>query len=538
MEIIKGQVISGEFSKILIRKKSSEKIEIGELLVSETEYGYFILQVFDLEYGSQISRANLEMVSGYHLEEDSTDNIMDENMRTYIIAYAKPLIMVSNKHARLTKSMPDFLSKVRAVKKGDLHFMRKPKKELYLGTLRSGSSIVDVDILLDGEKVFSHHILVPATTGRGKSNLTKVLLWEQLDKDYCGVLVLDPHDEYYGRNSFGLKDHPEKESVVYYTPTNVPVGQRTLKFNIESLTPGHFNGVAYFSDPQKQAMGAYFSQYKNHWIRAIVYGKKLANVTFHDDTINVLKRRMISLLSLEIDAENNLHSTGIFDTTAAKTTVADICDNLESSKTVVIDTSSFTGAIEILVGSLITTEIFKRYKRHKTRGTLKDKPVVSVVLEEAPRVLGKEVLMGGSNIFSTIAREGRKFRVGLMAITQLPSLIGRDILANMNTKIILGLELASERNAIIESAAQDLSTDSRSIASLDIGEAIVTSNFARFAIPIKIPYFDDLVIKTQNEAARKKNKDFGESEDRKSTEVQKMIEKREVADSFAGVKLK
>jgi len=94
-----------------------------------------------------------------------------------------------------------------------------------------------------------------------------------------------------------------------------------------------------------------------------------------------------------------------------------------------------------------------------------------------------------------IAREGRKFNIGLTAITQLPSLIPRPILANMNTKIILGVEMAPERQAIIESASQDLSSDARNIASLDRGEAIITSNFARFAIPIKIPLFEELVAK-------------------------------------------
>ena len=110
----------------------------------------------------------------------------------------------------------------------------------------------------------------------------------------------------------------------------------------------------------------------------------------------------------------------------------------------------------------------------------------------------------GSNIFSTIAREGRKFKVGLIAITQLPSLIQRQILANMNTKIILGIEMAPERQAIIDSASQDLSTDSRNIASLDKGEAIITSNFTKFAIPIKIPYFPDVVKDTQNKINKEK----------------------------------
>jgi DNA helicase HerA-like ATPase len=75
----------------------------------------------------------------------------------------------------------------------------------------------------------------------------------------------------------------------------------------------------------------------------------------------------------------------------------------------------------------------------------------------------------------------------------LPSLIPRDILANMNTKIILGVELKPERQALIESAAQDLSADERTIASLDKGEAIVTSNFLPFATPVKIPAFEETV---------------------------------------------
>ena len=194
-------------------------------------------------------------------------------------------------------------------------------------------------------------------------------------------------------------------------------------------------------------------------------------------------------------------------TQAGENTIADIGNELEDSKIVIIDTSSFSGSEEILIGSLISNEIFNRYKGYKTRGKLNDKPVISVVLEEAPRVLGKEVLEKGPNIFSTIAREGRKFKIGLTAITQLPSLIPREILANINTKIILGIEMAPERQAIIESASQDLSEDQRNIASLDKGEAIVSSNFAKFAIPVKIPLFDD-VVKEELGKQKKLKRDF------------------------------
>ena len=98
-------------------------------------------------------------------------------------------------------------------------------------------------------------------------------------------------------------------------------------------------------------------------------------------------------------------------------------------------------------------------------------------------------------MFATIAREGRKFGVGLVAITQLPSLIPRQVLANMNTKVIFGTEMKPERVAMIDSASQDLSDDDRTIASLGRGEAIITSSFAPFAIPIKVPPFEETVGK-------------------------------------------
>ena len=165
-----------------------------------------------------------------------------------------------------------------------------------------------------------------------------------------------------------------------------------------------------------------------------------------------------------------------------------------------------------MIGSIITTEIFNKYKNYKAEGLLDDKPVISVVLEEAPRVLGKDALERGPNVFASVAREGRKFKVGLTAITQLPSLIPRQILANINTKIVMGTEMKAERQSIIESASQDLSDDEQNIASLDIGEAIVTSNFLKFATPVKIPLFESLVSKSQNRKYKTEFSGIGDSQ--------------------------
>ncbi|HLC52541.1 MAG TPA: DUF87 domain-containing protein [Candidatus Nanoarchaeia archaeon] len=333
------------------------------------------------------------------------------------------------------------------------------------------------------------------------SNLMSCLLWDIAGKDYAGMLVLDPHDEYYGRTGLGLKDHPNINKISYYTPSKPPAGAKSLKLNISKLKPEHFQGAINLSDPQRQCLYVYYKKFKQEWIYHILAETNIENVRFHEDTIAVVKRKLISLLGLDFE-NGKLSCSGIFDMISGENTINEICLDLERRKIVIIDTSYFGGSLEILIGTIVSSEIFERYKYYKKTDEIEDKPVISIVLEEAPRVLGKKVLEQGSNIFETIAREGRKFQVGLMAITQLPSEIPKNILANMNTKIILGLEMGSERQAVIESSPQDLSQDNRNIAALDKGEALITSTFTKFAVPVKIPWFADVAKKKEEKFER------------------------------------
>lgn len=481
-------VVSGGFGGILIRTKRDKPFELGELLITETPAGKILLHVYDLAYGSQLSQQHLELVSGLKLEEDESLGLMDPHLRNYVLAKAQGLVTIAGKNATACKSLPSMFAPVRAITPEDITFLTAPPTPLFVGNLRSGSTVLDVPIYLNGKDVLSHHVLISATTGKGKSNLAYAMLWDLCGKDYAGMLVLDPHDEYYGRAKLGLKDHANRDKVSYYSPDPVP-GGRTLKLNLSLVQPHHFDGVMPWSDAQRECLTAYWKRHPNDWITQILTGEKIDG--FMEGTLAVVKRRLQQLLDLNV-IDEKLTASGVFDLHAGQTTVSDIVRDLENAKIVIIDTSSFAGPVEILIGSLIASEAFQRYKRCKQDGSLKDKPVISIVLEEAPRVLGKDALERGGNIFSTLAREGRKFKIGLVAITQLPSLIPRDILANINTKIILGTEMKPERQALIESAAQDLSEDDRTIASLNKGEALITSTFVAFATPIKIPLFETI----------------------------------------------
>ncbi|OIO65000.1 hypothetical protein AUJ68_04330 [Candidatus Woesearchaeota archaeon CG1_02_57_44] len=483
----RAQVIGGSFGSLLARQKDGRRLELGELLVCDG----MLLQVNELLYGSQISQQNLEMVSGMALEEGADVSLISPELRAYTLARLRLLLGLDG---RAPKELPGFMSVCRDVTASDLGFLVKPATPLLVGKLRSGSRVIDLPLYVDGAKAFAHHILITATTGRGKSNLLSCMLWDATGKDYCGVLVLDPHDEYYGRVGVGLRSHPS--GVVYYTAQDVPPGGRTLRISLDSLRPWHFNGVAWWSEPQQEALSAYYRMYGSQWVTGILLRDTPQG--FQEGTVEVLKRRMMGVLDVDV-AQGGLVCRGVFDSSRGETTVRDIVSELESGKTVIVDTSPFGGQQELLIGSMVSWELLHRYQGYKRTGELAGKPVISIVLEEAPRVLGKDVLERGSNVFSTIAREGRKFKIGLLAVTQMPSLIPRTILANMNTKIILGMEMKPERDALIDSAAQDLSSDERAIASLSVGEAIVSSTFTRFAVPVKADDYRDVVAREEKD---------------------------------------
>ncbi|MFB5632956.1 MAG: ATP-binding protein [Nitrosopumilus sp.] len=507
---IVGQVVGGSFGDIVIRQKAGTNLEIGDLMVSEENGSFLILQVFSLEFGSQIQDKMQQMMSGVNLEQGVVDaQFYEPDFVNYVLARIKPLARVykENNDVKIPKSLPSFFNKLRLITKEDLKFLQKEKDSVFVGYIRSGSKIIkEAEVWLPAEDVFSHHMLIPATTGRGKSNLVKTILWSVLDTNKVGALVLDAHDEYFGRTGIGLKLHPRaKDNLMYYTPSNPPVGANRLTINLQSIRPEHFEGIVDFSDPQFQAIRMAFRQHRKNWIRELMLtdavdagmeNNSQSRGEFAAATMMVVQRKLRLLLSLEKDEEGVVFSRHeVFDsTTKGLTTVDDIVKDIEQGKVVVLDTSRLGDEAELLVGNIIASKLLEKYKDAKASGELDRKPVATIVIEEAPRVIGVDVLTTrNDNIYSTIAKEGRKFKVGLTAITQLSSVIPKTILANMNTKIILGNEMKQEREAIIASASQDLSEDDKNIASLDKGEAIITSIFVPFAMPIKIPLFEDIV---------------------------------------------
>ena len=526
MSELLGVVIGGSFQKVLMRVKAGAQVMLGTLASIREDNTTLFFQVVDLLYGSQLSDINREFISGVDLEEYPHElTLLDEKQRNYVLAYLKPLVTLRDNTVTLSSSLPLLFSQVHAVDEKDFSFISQPKKSLFFGYLRSGSATLQQSVQLPGNEVLNHHMLIAAQTGKGKSNLTKCLLWNSVAETYCGMLVLDPHNEYYGSGRQGLAQHPDKERVVFYSPTSIP-GAFSLVINLKDIYPSHLTPLLNWSEAQFTFLAVAYNYFKENWIERIFTEpleqlNTLGETEFKDTTILVVRRNLQRLLQVKLHPHTRqLQCKGIFQQQAGAATTADICSSLENAKTVIVDTSHLTDAAELLVGTILTTSIFSKYRTYKQSDQLQYKPSIAIVLEEAPRVIGKDALEKGRNIFSTLAKEGRKFKVGLIAITQLPSLIPKDILANIGTKIILGMELGTERRAIIESAAQDLSLDESAIASLDKGQAVLTSSFSKFAIPFAVPLFEDML----QDAMQQQKTSFSSSDSPSTTPTRKIPE--------------
>ncbi|MDO8640746.1 MAG: ATP-binding protein, partial [Nitrosarchaeum sp.] len=90
-----GQVVGGKFGDVIIRQKAGSNLEIGDLMVSEENGSYLILQVFALEYGSQIQDKMQQMMSGVNLEQGIVDaQFFEPEFVNYVLARIKPLARV------------------------------------------------------------------------------------------------------------------------------------------------------------------------------------------------------------------------------------------------------------------------------------------------------------------------------------------------------------------------------------------------------------------------------------------------------------
>ena len=109
-----------------------------------------------------------------------------------------------------------------------------------------------------------------------------------------------------------------------------------------------------------------------------------------------------------------------------------------------------------------------------------------VMIDEAHRFIPKEGKTPANRTVGRIAKEGRKYGVGLMVVSQRPSDVDAGVLSQCGTMIALRVTNESDRSAVRGSLPDDLGDLGQLLPSLRTGEALVLGDALQVPSRVRI----------------------------------------------------
>ncbi len=508
--VVRGRLFGRNVLDGTFRAAPDEDLFLGELLVAidtGTDRRY-LFRIVDVTYGTEHREPGwAERIAGMLLADDERGEqglhpIHEQARRTYRVAdcrclgYLAPPEVEGGRRTvfRKPKSLPTQFSVVVAPEAEDFAFLAERMGDLPVGRLRSGETVVDLTVGIPGSSLASH-IGIFATTGMGKSNLMQVLAAGVMRANgRYGLLVIDPHGEYRA----ALARHPwSADALRTYANRSLPASS-SLRVSLGELSVDDLRTAYEWSRPQEEALYELERHYSSDrtgsdglaWLAEFAAIDDLAG--FRDvelsarvalSTLQVVHRRARRIVTLRCISPDPALSVG-----------GRIVSDLLAGKVVLVDVSGLGSTEEVLVASFLTRRILDEWQGAylDDPGRHERMPTVAVALEEAQRVLAGSKDRE-SNVFPRLAREGRKFGVGLCAVTQQPRLLNDELLSQFNTFFILGLADDKDRSILRSSSKQDISAQGAEIQTLMPGECLIANLAAPFAVPAAIDLYADVV---------------------------------------------
>ena len=313
------------------------------------------------------------------------------------------------------------------------------------------------------ESLVSRRSFVFARAGFGKSNLNKLLfskLYESTpyvtkrgDRQVpVGTMIFDPDGEYFwpdDRGRPGLCDVPHLEDkLVVFTERRNPSRfyqgfvAGGIKLDIRRLRPSDVIGIALSPDRQEQQnVRKLRGLPQQRW-------ERLVDLVDADGN-NADMAEICQLLDLDQQRQE-------FEALAARANVTSIVRALHDKssqlmdrllyalsegKLCVIDVSQMRGGQSLMLSGLILRRIFDRNQEEFTAAEPKTIPTIAVI-EEAQSVLNQNST--ASEPYLDWIKEGRKYDLGALLITQQPGSIPADLLSQGDNWFVFHLLSAND----------------------------------------------------------------------------------------------
>ncbi len=427
--------------------------------------------------------------------------------------------------------------------------------EVHIGDLQVGEKTLNVPVKIP-IMYLPMHVGIFGSTGAGKSNLMMVLIKSIIDtnldairnpnsdKPRLSAFCIDPHDEFAkGVDKYGIQSIVKDMSSTtrtdvigdfYYLTTHksattrdIRAYTREIRILYSEIQPRDLYSIREYTAEMSSFIDSQYHSVGENWIDSILsMDEDSIPGSISVGTLRAVKRRLSFLERSPIFIDSG---TSILD---------DIFFAMETGRILVVNTSLMSDTEQFLLTTIVTRTLSDMRRALKSSGNLGDfetqgqrrlphsffnrvkqkartfygkdgvadssevrdprkLPVIQVTVEEAPSILNP-VLMRGQSVFKDISRQGRKFNIGLLVVSQQVSVLDNVILSQMNTEINLRLGNEREIKACIENASVNINGFENEFRVMSRGEAIVTASYRELPLPARIPLFDTIYEKDKH----------------------------------------
>ena len=367
------------------------------------------------------------------------------------------------------------------------------------------------NILFDIQRLREKRTMVFAQSGFGKTNLVKVLLYHIIGDTKFGKLVFDLNGEYFlkSQKTLGLGDIDEqkiRENLVVYSDKKIDdsynkhfiSGGNVLIDMHKNLT---IEDILNFSTGFSEVMKSFLFYLEESDVKdfisnidSYVRNPQLLHKKYPDfwdtkkesstrNTVAAIRKRIAYL----IEEGKGLHKS-------ESKMIEDTFKYLKQGKTVIVDLSLRDSVDASIISTILVRKLFEHNKSEFTSN--KPDAVIETVIfvEEAQNVLSHELVKTGANPFVRCAKEGRKFGLGMVAITQRPSAISEEIRTQAENFFAFYMGNSDDIKALVKSNVNYDGVITNFIQRETIpGNLYMVTSDRAFVVPVRVVEFEELI---------------------------------------------
>jgi len=480
-----GYVI-GESKPTFVTALASRPVSVGEYVIIDSDEG----RILGLVERSSVSSAAFADVRNFDEAAESTEIAeMNRRDKTYS-AHVGILGFLDNlqRGQSIIPAIPPIPgTPVVQPTKEDLETIFSPTKEgwVKIGNLLRNKTI-DARVNLD--KIVSRHLGILAMTGMGKSNLVS-LITKEIAKLKGTVVIFDYHNDYTLLNipkinvidakiNPRLLDHDQLSEVLEIRDS-ANVQQRVLRMAFTNKVKESKEFWAKLEEEVEFIVNSEdkkFKEYRNSAYRV-------------QDIIDEAQRRYGDILDPDMGDPISFIKEG-------KANILNISELSEKQANVAL-----AFYLQQLLKDRKDASIARHGKSNKPKNYRFNSPIF-VIIEEAHVFIPKDHDTGAKYWAAKIAREGRKFGMGLGIVSQRPRSVDLNVLSQMGSFAIMKIIQEDDQRQIAsatESTSRELISQ---LTSLNVGDSVMVGQWVNLPSLVHIEEVKEKIMGGDQSAIR------------------------------------